>query len=61
MPLPSGSVVHPKAGDPGGVSVSEQVLYQARIALPSNVQTGVYTAETFAISPCSFVQPSALS
>lgn len=34
----------------GGVKVSEQVLYQARIALPSSVQTGTYTAETFAIS-----------
>lgn len=33
-----------------GVSVREQVLYQARIALPSNVQTGTYTAETFAIT-----------
>lgn len=33
----------------GGVSVSEQVLYQARMALPSNVQVGTYTAETFAI------------
>ena len=33
-----------------GVRVSEQVLYQARIALPSNVQTGTYTAETFAVS-----------
>jgi uncharacterized protein (TIGR02186 family) len=36
--------------DPNGVKVSEQVLYQARIALPSNVDTGTYTAETFAIS-----------
>ena len=36
--------------DSNAVSVSEQVLYQARIALPSNVQTGTYTAETFAIS-----------
>lgn len=36
--------------DPRGVTVSEQVLYQARIALPSSVQTGSYTAETFAIS-----------
>lgn len=34
----------------GGVKLSEQVLYQARIKLPSNVQTGQYTAETFAIS-----------
>ena len=33
-----------------GVRVSEQVLYQARISLPSNVQTGVYTAETLAIT-----------
>ncbi|MDE2434664.1 MAG: TIGR02186 family protein, partial [Sphingomonadales bacterium] len=36
--------------DANGVTVSEQVLYQARIALPSNVQTGTYTAETFAIT-----------
>jgi len=36
--------------DPKGVTISEQVLYQARIALPSNVQTGRYTAETFAIA-----------
>lgn len=36
--------------DVRGVSVSEQVLYQARIALPSSVQTGTYTAETFAIA-----------
>jgi len=35
---------------PAGVTISEQVLYQARIALPSNVQTGRYTAETFAIT-----------
>lgn len=33
-----------------GVTVSEQVLYQARIALPSSVSTGRYTAETFAIT-----------
>jgi hypothetical protein len=26
------------------------VLYQARISLPSNVQTGTYTAETFAVT-----------
>lgn len=32
------------------VKVSEQVLYQARISLPSNVRTGAYSAETFAIS-----------
>ena len=36
--------------DPQGVKISEQVLYQARIALPSSVQTGTYTAETFAIT-----------
>lgn len=36
--------------DPKGVRVSEQVLYQARISLPSSVQIGTYTAETFAIS-----------
>lgn len=36
--------------DPHGVTLNEQVLYQARIALPSNVQTGTYTAETFAVS-----------
>ncbi|MCB2087700.1 MAG: TIGR02186 family protein [Sphingomonadaceae bacterium] len=36
--------------DMAGVQISEQVLYQARISLPSNVSTGVYTAETFAIS-----------
>lgn len=34
----------------GGVQVSEQVLYQARISLPSNVPEGTYIAETFAIS-----------
>ena len=33
----------------GGVKISEQVLYQARITLPSSVPTGRYTAETFAI------------
>ncbi len=33
----------------GGVSVSEGVLYQARISLPSTVITGTYTAETFAV------------
>ncbi|MBX7496734.1 TIGR02186 family protein [Qipengyuania sp. 6B39] len=36
--------------DFGGVQISEQVLYQARITLPSNVTTGTYTAETFAVS-----------
>lgn len=36
--------------DFGGVQIAEQVLYQARITLPSNVTTGTYTAETFAVS-----------
>ena len=36
--------------DTKAVTVSEQVRYQARISLPSNVQTGTYTAETFAIT-----------
>jgi uncharacterized protein (TIGR02186 family) len=36
--------------NPGGVSISEQVLYQSRIEVPSNVATGTYTAETFAIA-----------
>jgi uncharacterized protein (TIGR02186 family) len=36
--------------EPGGVRISEGVLYQARIDLPSNVTTGPYTAETFAIA-----------
>jgi uncharacterized protein (TIGR02186 family) len=35
--------------DDHAVKVSGQVLYQARIDLPSSVQTGTYTAETFAI------------
>jgi uncharacterized protein (TIGR02186 family) len=33
-----------------GVTISNGVLYQARIAVPSNVITGRYTAETFAIT-----------
>lgn len=33
-----------------GVTISDGVLYQARIAVPSNVVTGRYTAETFAIA-----------
>ncbi|WP_284124561.1 TIGR02186 family protein [Parerythrobacter aestuarii] len=33
-----------------GVQLREGVLYQARIALPSNVHAGTYTAETFAVS-----------
>ena len=36
--------------DGEGVTVSGGVLYQARIAVPSNVITGRYTAETFAIT-----------
>lgn len=36
--------------DPQGVTISEGVLYQARIAIPSNVVTGTYVAETFAIA-----------
>lgn len=36
--------------DFSGVTISEGVLYQARIALPSSVTTGTYTAETFAIT-----------
>jgi len=36
--------------DGNGVSISGGVLYQARIAVPSNVATGRYTAETFAIA-----------
>ena len=32
-----------------GVTLSDDVLYQARINLPSSVQPGTYTAETFAI------------
>lgn len=35
--------------DQSGVSISQSVLYQARIELPDNVLTGRYTAETFAI------------
>jgi len=34
----------------GGVTVNNGVLYQARIPVPSNVITGRYTAETFAIA-----------
>ena len=36
--------------DMHGVSIRGGVLYQARITLPSRVQTGTYTAETFAVS-----------
>ena len=36
--------------DEQGVSVTSRVLYRAAMALPSNVATGTYTAETFAIT-----------
>lgn len=35
--------------DESGVTISQGVLYQARIPLPSSVVTGNYTAETFAV------------
>jgi uncharacterized protein (TIGR02186 family) len=35
--------------DERAVSVNEQVLYQARIALPSSVVVGTYTADVFAV------------
>ena len=38
------------AEDPKGVEISEGVLYRARIAIPSQVPVGTYTAETFLIS-----------
>lgn len=38
------------AQNQNGVTITDQVLYRARIALPSSVQPGTYTAETFAIS-----------
>ena len=34
---------------PGGVEISEGVLYRARIAIPSQVPVGTYTTETFLI------------
>ena len=37
------------AEDPRGVEISEGVLYRARIAIPSQVPVGTYTAETFLI------------
>ncbi|GGD42203.1 TIGR02186 family protein [Croceicoccus pelagius] len=36
--------------DESGVTISQGVLYQARIPLPSSVITGNYTAETFALA-----------
>jgi uncharacterized protein (TIGR02186 family) len=35
--------------DDRGVAITDDVLYRARIWLPSSVPTGTYTAETFAI------------
>lgn len=35
--------------DDHGVTINGQVLYSARINLPSSVQPGIYTAETFAV------------
>ncbi len=35
--------------DEAGVTISEDVLYQAHIDLPANVQVGRYVAETFAV------------
>lgn len=37
------------AEDPKGVEISAQVLYRARINIPSQVPVGTYTAETFLI------------
>lgn len=34
---------------PGGVEISENVLYRARIMIPAQVPVGTYTAETFLI------------
>ena len=36
--------------DPKGVEISQGVLYRARIAIPSQVPVGTYTAETFLIA-----------
>ena len=38
------------AEHPHGVEISEGVLYRARIAIPSQVPVGTYTAETFLVS-----------
>lgn len=35
--------------DPNGVAISDGVLYRARIAIPSQVPVGDYTAETFLV------------
>jgi uncharacterized protein (TIGR02186 family) len=37
------------AEHPNGVEISDGVLYRARIAIPSQVPVGTYTAETFLI------------
>ena len=34
---------------PGGVEITDGVLYRARIAIPSQVPVGTYTAETFLV------------
>lgn len=36
--------------NPHGVEISQGVLYRARIAIPSQVPVGTYTAETFLVS-----------
>jgi len=38
------------AENPHGVEISESVLYRARIAIPSQVPVGTYTAETFLVA-----------
>lgn len=40
---------HIYAEYPGGVEISENVLYRARITIPAQVPVGTYTAETFLI------------
>ncbi len=37
------------AEQPGGVEITDGVLYRARISIPSQVPVGTYTAETFLI------------
>ena len=37
------------AEDPNGVEISQNVLYRASIAIPSQVPVGTYTAETFLV------------
>ncbi|MBA3667575.1 MAG: TIGR02186 family protein [Sphingomonas sp.] len=38
------------AESPNGVEISQGVLYRARIAIPSQVPVGTYTAETFLVA-----------